>query len=480
MVPGLTPTVDESTMILLGVVPMALHPEARTAAAIGFGAGITTHTLLSNPRLASVDTIEIEEEMPKAAQAFRPRNELAYVDPRSHVHLDDAKTFFSTHDRRYDLIVSEPSNPWVSGVAGLFSGEFYQLARRHLNEGGLFVQWIQLYEIDVELVVSVLKALGDNFSDFAVYAANDTDAIVVARNGPVGDPSPEILRLPGLAFSLERTGVAGVQDLEVRKIGTRKAWDGLMRSFAVAPNSDYAPVLDQNAARTRFLQASAAPLLVFARQPLPTLELLSEARRPSGPTTITPALFFDGSRRASQAALLRDLALAPDHPERVRSLEPEAARAAAPLVAWRRDCRGPFPLESFLSVAERVVPDLTSAELATLWAPLLEPACAARLEPLDRAWVEFVRAVSARDVRGIAMTSRDLLDGAQGLPPETVSYLVAAGMLGSVVHGEPWAAERLWLHYGPSIGSDDKLLLRGLAAQCRGAVAPASASARIR
>jgi spermidine synthase len=478
MRPGLTPTLDEPTMILAAVVPMALHPEARTAAAIGFGSGMTTHTLLSNPRLASVDTIEIEEEMPKAARAFRPLNELAYVDPRSHIHLDDAKTFFSTHDRRYDLIVSEPSNPWVSGVAGLFSEEFYQLARRHLNEGGLFVQWIQLYEIDVELLSSVLKALGDNFSDYAVYAANDNDAIVVARNGPLGDPSPEILRLPGLASSLQRTRVAGVQDIEVRKIGTRKAWEGLVRSYAIAPNSDYAPVLDQNAARTRFLQASAAPLLVFARYPLPTLEILAESRRPYVLTTVTPALYFDGSRRAWQAELLRDLALAPDHPERVRSLAPQAARAAAPLVAWRRDCRGPFPLESFLSVAERVVPNLTTAELATLWAPLVEPACAAHLEPLDRAWVEFVRAVSARDARGIAVTSRDLLDGAQGLAPETVSYLVAAGMLGSIVQGETSAAERLWLQYGPSIAGDDKLLLRGLAAQCRRAAVRASASAR--
>src|SRR5712692_9206360 len=130
---------DESTMIMLGAVAMGVHPGARTVACIGFGSGLTTHTLLGNPRLSRVDTIEIEPEMVRAAAYFRPRNELAYVDPRSRIVIDDAKTYFSTRQEKYDLILSEPSNPWVSGVAGLFSVEFYQHLRRYLAPGGVFV-----------------------------------------------------------------------------------------------------------------------------------------------------------------------------------------------------------------------------------------------------------------------------------------------------------------------------------------------------
>jgi spermidine synthase len=114
------PAGDEPTMILAAVLPMAFNPQARTAANIGLGSGLTTHTLLSNPRLERVDTVEIEEAVVEAAQGFRPRVELAYADPRSTITIEDAKTFFSVHNKTYDVIISEPSNPWVSGVAAFF------------------------------------------------------------------------------------------------------------------------------------------------------------------------------------------------------------------------------------------------------------------------------------------------------------------------------------------------------------------------
>ena len=127
---------DESTMTLLAVIPMSLNPKAVTAAAIGLGSGLTSHTLLSNPRTRQVDTVEIEKGMIEGANNFRPRVESVFSDPRSKIHNDDAKTFFSTYNKKYDLIVSEPSNPWVSGVAGLFSAEFYRLIGRHMNDDG--------------------------------------------------------------------------------------------------------------------------------------------------------------------------------------------------------------------------------------------------------------------------------------------------------------------------------------------------------
>ena len=197
MLPQEVETADEDTMILLGVIPMTLHPQARTVAAIGFGSGLTTNTLLCNPLLTQVDTIEIEKSIVEAANHFRPRVERAYTDPRSAIFYDDAKTFFSVHNKRYDIIVSEPSNPWVSGVAGLFSEEFYHLIRQHMAENGIFVQWLQLYEINLDLVASVLKAISGTYSDFVVYATNDGDIIIVAKNGgAIGNPDPRVLKIP--------------------------------------------------------------------------------------------------------------------------------------------------------------------------------------------------------------------------------------------------------------------------------------------
>ncbi|MSP98436.1 MAG: hypothetical protein EXR29_14715 [Betaproteobacteria bacterium] len=135
---------DEVTMTLTAALPLAYVPGARRAAVIGIGTGLTTHTLLGSRALESVDTIEIEPAMATASRRFAPRNSNAFADPRSHIVFEDAKTFFSTHNRKYDIIISEPSNPWVSGVASLFTTEFYRHVQRYLQPGGVLVQWFQL------------------------------------------------------------------------------------------------------------------------------------------------------------------------------------------------------------------------------------------------------------------------------------------------------------------------------------------------
>ena len=119
--------------------------------------------------------------MINAAKLFGPRVRLAYDDPRSHLQIEDAKSYFSFHKKKYDLIISEPSNPWVSGVASLFTKEFFSRVREYLNEDGLLVQWIHLYEIDMPLVASIMNALSPNFSDYVIYGTNSADIIIVAR-----------------------------------------------------------------------------------------------------------------------------------------------------------------------------------------------------------------------------------------------------------------------------------------------------------
>lgn len=144
--PDSPPSVDEITQNMSGALPLALHPGARTAAVIGFGSGMSSAMLLSHPQLAHVDTIEIEPLMVEGAfRGMMPRNRAVFEDPRSAIHIEDAKTFLSTRQKRYDIIVSEPSNPWVSGVSSLFSVEFYRHARQHLEDLGVLAQWIHLY-----------------------------------------------------------------------------------------------------------------------------------------------------------------------------------------------------------------------------------------------------------------------------------------------------------------------------------------------
>ncbi|WP_455376628.1 fused MFS/spermidine synthase, partial [Kaarinaea lacus] len=174
---------DEVTMILLAALPLSVNPGGKEAAVIGLGSGLSSHALVSSGMLQRVDSIEIEPAIVEAAKGYQPRVSSVYNSPISKIYIDDAKSYFSTHKKQYDLIVSEPSNPWVSGVASLFTEEFYSLVSRYLKEGGVFAQWLQLYEMDMPLVASVLKAISNQFDDYVVYAANSSDMIILARNG---------------------------------------------------------------------------------------------------------------------------------------------------------------------------------------------------------------------------------------------------------------------------------------------------------
>jgi len=458
---------DESTMILMSAIAMALHPDARTAACIGFGSGLSTHTLLLNPRLTRVDTVEIEKEMVEGARHFRPRNELAYTDPRSHVVIDDAKTYFSTRQSAYDLILSEPSNPWVSGVAGLFSTEFYRLVRRHLAPGGLFVQWMQLYEIDVPLVVSVLQALEANFGDYVAYAANDADLLIIAREkGTFSLPDLSLLRTPGIARELARLGIHNLVDLEAHRIGTRASWAGLSAAIHIPMNSDYAPILDQNAVRARFLLASAASLLFFQKELFPTMELLSGPRPRLPEMPVTPSHAFGGSKRAAEALWLRDLLLKRTTADAQFVQSKELHDHAHEVASWLADCsRRPVPLTSLVRVFQAMVADLAPAQLDEVWWGIASSGCAQRMSAQDGDWIALLQAIGQRDGARMASAARRLLDAEPGLSLPSKRYLVAAGMLGSIAQKDPVAARELWSRYAPSLERNEDLMLRFLVAR---------------
>src|SRR3989475_417900 len=241
---------DEITMTLTAAIPLAYRPDAASAAVIGIGTGLTTHTLLGSGAMTSVETIEIEPVMAEASRRFSPRNTNAFADPRSHIFFDDAKTFFSTHNRKYDIIISEPSNPWVSGVSSLFTGEFYRLARRHLNPDGILVQWFQMYEIDASLVASVLRALGENFPDYAIYAATGSDLLIIAgETRTLARPLAELTAMPGVARELRRVHVNSIWDIEVRRLGGKRSLAPMFPTYGVPANSDFYPYLELTRAR---------------------------------------------------------------------------------------------------------------------------------------------------------------------------------------------------------------------------------------
>lgn len=255
------PTKDEPTMVLAAALPLAMHADPQKVGIIGFGSGLTTHTVLGDPRVRLVETIEIEQAMIDGARAFGERVDRAYTDGRSKIIIDDAKAYFAGQQRRYDVIVSEPSNPWISGIGSLFSTEFYQYVSKHLGDDGLFVQWVQLYEINEGLVSTVIRGLTTSFSDYEAWLTNTSDLLIIAKAKGQLPPADWNQMSESVRFELNRIGIQSPEQLGFRKLANRdllKAYAGIDTKYPA--NSEYLPVLGLYAPQARYMRSSEATL----------------------------------------------------------------------------------------------------------------------------------------------------------------------------------------------------------------------------
>jgi hypothetical protein len=383
-----------------------------------------------------------------------PRNSGAFADPRGTIVIDDAKSFFSTHASRYDIVISEPSNPWVSGVASLFTREFYRRVRPHLNPGGLLVQWFQLYEIDAALVSTVLRALGEEFPHYAIYAASDHDFLILASDAPL-PPAPQsrVYEQPGLAKELWTIRVLSVGDLDARYVGSRATLEPLFASYGLPPNSDYFPVLDLNAARERFKDVNAAELAALGSLGVPVLELLEPSRpqRPPNPLFRGAGDFgrLEHTRLAwySRNYLLNATATE-GAPALTRALQKDLDLFKLRLL----DCREPRDhdvwLHSALRIAQTVNPYLTPEDAMPLWSRVQAAACFSSLYDFQREWIALFRAVAARDAPQMAERAAHLLETQHDAGPEAREYLLLAAMAGNIAIGRREAALKAWDLYG--------------------------------
>ena len=243
---------DESTQVLLPLTTLAHVPNAEHAAVIGNGSGLSSHFLLGSPTLKDLTTIDIEPEMINGSHTFYPVNKRVFDDPRSHYVHDDAKSYFAAANRKFDLILSEPSNPWVSGVSSLFTDEFYKRIRTYLTPDGVFGQWLHLYEIDDNLVLSVIKAVHKNFPSYEIYLTADVDLLIVASNKPkLPKPDWSVYSLPNIQVDLKRFHLITPEAANSTFLVSREAL-ALVIGDATGANSDFYPKLDLTAEQARY------------------------------------------------------------------------------------------------------------------------------------------------------------------------------------------------------------------------------------
>ena len=173
---------DSATQLLLGDLGAVFHPHPRKVLIIGFGGGMTASAVSRFPDVERIDCVEIEPAVLEAAAHLERLNRGVLRDPRLHVYFDDARNFLQTSHEQYDLIISEPSNPWIAGIAALYTEEFFGVVRAHVAIGGNFVQWVQAYGLNLDDFSMILGGIHRHFPDTSLWHSAGRDYLVLARD----------------------------------------------------------------------------------------------------------------------------------------------------------------------------------------------------------------------------------------------------------------------------------------------------------
>jgi spermidine synthase len=321
---------DMLTQRLLAHVPLLLHPNPKTVAVLGLGSGVTLGSALTHGIDRAV-VLEISPEVVEASRQFDPENHRALDDPRTRLIVGDGRTHLVLSRGQYDVIVSEPSNPWMAGIASLFTREFFATARARLTPGGVFCQWAHTYDMSDSDLRSIVATFLSEFPDGTAWLVGDGDVLLIGSTAPLG---------PQLSQVAARWSRADVAD-DLRSVGVRSPL-GVLSLFVA-----------EGAALSAW--TAGAPLQTDQRA---RLEF-------SGPQSIF------GTARPDNAAALRALATASPRPQALQIMEAGASGAE-----WRDVAQMLLAADAFRPAFDRFVQALT-----------LSPTDAAALEGLIRSAV---------------------------------------------------------------------------------------------
>ena len=181
---------DMAQQVMVGQLPVLLAPQAQSVCIVGYGSGVTTGAVLTHP-VRDVLTIELEGAVAEAAPYFDADAGKPLADPRHRLLIEDAGTYLRSTRNEYDVIISEPSNLWIAGMADLFTRDFYETAASKLKPRGIFCQWVQCYQTSPATLRTIFRTLVrtgysgpitfESFSSAVVDPALST-ALAVWRN----------------------------------------------------------------------------------------------------------------------------------------------------------------------------------------------------------------------------------------------------------------------------------------------------------
>ena len=293
---------DMITQRLLAHLPLLAHPAPRRVYVIGLGSGVTAGAALTHP-VEHVDVVELSPAVAEAARLFAAENHGALDDPRLALAVDDGRIHLERAGL-YDVIVSEPSNPWMVGITNLFSRECFALMRDHLAAGGVVSQWLHTYELDPETFRLVVRTFGKVFPHVRAYTSLRADVVLLGAMEPFADDFGALARrmaTPAVRRDLADVGVTSPLHLMLHYLAGGRELAAFIGPGDV--NSDDWPILEY-----------AAPLALFAKRDTPLPDWEERARAPG-------------------SALRRFVEACRPGPADLRDLAEHAAREIGPEVA---------------------------------------------------------------------------------------------------------------------------------------------------
>jgi spermidine synthase len=392
---------DAPTQVMAGLIGAALHPQPELALVIGLGTGSSAGWLAEVPGMRRVDVAELEPAVVAAAELCGPVAHDAVHHPKVRMLLGDGREWLLTTDERYDLVFSEPSNPYRAGVASLFSRELYRAARQRLSERGLFLQWLQAYEVDAPTVQLALATMAAEFRHVEVWRTYRGDLLLVAAEQPVAHDVPRIAtRVAGEPWASALRvawGVAGVEGFYAGYLAGPAVAAAVYAADPERLNTDDRPRLETSFARRVGSRQSFDPLELRrlaadlgASRPQSSAGELDWARVDEAAEALAPAFGLDPEELTGRSAarlagdeLARHLARRMVHAGDLAG----AWRAWSAQEAWRDD-----PVAAAAEVEIWWPSDLVLA--AESAAEVGHPAAAvlsARLAALDPTTADLVR-----------------------------------------------------------------------------------------
>ncbi len=303
-----TTLADMPNMLMLGHLgPILSAAGGGDTCLIGLGGGLTLGALACHPGVTTIDCVEISEEVINGATWFEDYTGQALQDPRLEIHRADGRNHLLLTDRMYDVIISQPSNPWVAGVANLFTHEYFQLVRQRLKAGGVFVCWVQAYSTGLDEFRMIVRTLGESFGYLTVWDTAGGDYLFVCTAEPIQVDLGAVLRrlgAPRVRADLHRLGINHPGQF----LGAFIASDQALRTWAAD-----APLHTDDNARLEF----SAPTRLFASESYEIAAALADRQHSpfddllaSNPDAPAHRNVRDRVERAAAARRLRDQALA--------------------------------------------------------------------------------------------------------------------------------------------------------------------------